>query len=140
MKEDIELEGPNDFIFELPIDFGGTLSNDYKVTKDSLMAFDITKTSAAEAQKAYDAMQKPKPPSFKEFGGAFLGDLKLPIFPTSGSGVELEDVEFEKFNWDDHSVVPEVPEGFRIIWIDELFKNEDFKAKVEENLGEWSIF
>ena len=42
IKEDIELEGESDWIFEMPIDFGGTLSNEYKVQIDSLMAFDIT--------------------------------------------------------------------------------------------------
>jgi hypothetical protein len=54
IKEDIEIEG-GDFVFELPVAFGGTLADDFKKHKDSLMAFDITKTSAAEAQKAFEA-------------------------------------------------------------------------------------
>lgn len=69
IKEDIEI-GEGEFIFELPIDFGGTLPNEYKGHKDSLMAFDI-KTGAAEAQAAFEA--KGKPESYKEFGGCFFG-------------------------------------------------------------------
>lgn len=59
IKEDIELKEQGDWIFELPIDFGGTLPNEYKGHKDSLMAFDIT-TGAEAAQKAYETKNKPK--------------------------------------------------------------------------------
>jgi hypothetical protein len=53
------LEGENDWIFELPLDFGGTLSNKYKAQIDSLMAFDIN-TGMEVAQKAYEERNKPK--------------------------------------------------------------------------------
>lgn len=135
IKEDIEIE-EGEFIFELPIDFGGTLSNETKGHKDSLMAFDI-KTGAAEAQAAYEA--KGKPESFGEYGGCFFGAMKVQKAPEAGTGVETEDVEISKMDWEDKRYVPSPTEGFRFVYIDELLANEDLKAKVEEFLDEWAI-
>ena len=85
LKEDISVEA-GEFIFELPIDYGGTLDNDYKAHKDSLMAFDI-KTGAEAAQKAYEARGKPE--SYAQFDGCYFGSLKLAKPPKAGTGVEL---------------------------------------------------
>lgn len=43
----------NDFIFELPIEFGGTLTAQTTLQHKDMMAFDIT-TGAAEAQRMFD--------------------------------------------------------------------------------------
>ena len=46
--------GPSNFLFELPIEFGGNLdSAELKKAKDNLMVFDI-KTGAEQAQKLFD--------------------------------------------------------------------------------------
>jgi len=121
IKEDIEIEA-GEFIFELPIDFGGTLPNEYKGHKDSLMAFDI-KTGAAEAQAAYDA--KGKPESFKEFNGCYFGQIKVQKAPEAGTGVETADAEISKMNWEDKRYVPSPTEGFRFVYADELLSNEE---------------
>ena len=61
MKVDEILPGDyswdKEFIFELPIEFGGNLdSKELKKAKDGLMLFDI-KTGAKEAQKLYEKEQ-----------------------------------------------------------------------------------
>ena len=48
VKDLEELPAGDGFIFEYPIEYGGTLENEHRVVKDSLHAFDIT-TGAAEA-------------------------------------------------------------------------------------------
>ena len=44
----LNIPSKNDFLFDLPVQFGGTLESSNQVVKDSLMAFDI-KTGAEEA-------------------------------------------------------------------------------------------
>ena len=54
----LDILGTLEFLFELPMEFGGTLESSSVPIKDSLMAFDI-KTGAEEAQKAFDQREKP---------------------------------------------------------------------------------
>ena len=57
---EIASTSPSDFIFELPVEFGGSLdSAQIKAAKDNLMAFDI-RTGAQQAPQLYDQKQKEK--------------------------------------------------------------------------------
>ena len=52
VNSSIDLEGSQNYLFDLPKEFGGTLEGAVKA-KDSLMTFDI-KIGAEEAQKAFE--------------------------------------------------------------------------------------
>ena len=57
LPDERSLMGVSSFLFELPIEFGGTLdSAELKKAKDNLMVFDI-KTGAEQAQKLFDEAQ-----------------------------------------------------------------------------------
>ena len=51
-KTDDILESDKDFLFELNVDYGGSLSKDIVKTADGLMAFDI-RTGVEAAQKTF---------------------------------------------------------------------------------------
>ena len=50
---EINLIEEKDYLFELSVDFGGTLANNAEKVADSLMAFDI-RTGASAAQDAFE--------------------------------------------------------------------------------------